>query len=96
MIIVFIERMNKLLEGYDNRIKQFVLKMAEKPIKLKKNINKNMTTREELYVSSSNKILDKKGFLFKSYKSDKERINEILNNKEILEKCFNKSTKKKI
>ena len=95
MIIVFIERMNKLLEGYDNRIKQFILKMAEKPIILKKNKDKNMTTREELYDSSSNKILDKKGFLFKSYKSDKERINEILNNKEILEKCFNKSTKKK-
>ena len=96
MIPFIIERMNKLLEGYDNRIKQFVLKMAEKPIKLKKNINKNMTTREELYVSSSNKILDKKGFLFKSYKSDKERINELLKNKEIIDKCIDENKKNHI
>lgn len=86
--------MNKLLEGYDNRIKQFILKMAEKPIILKKNINKNMTTREELYISSSNKILDKKGFLFKSYKSDKERINELIKNKEILDKFLDENKKK--
>ena len=71
--------------------------MAEKPIILKNNINKNITTREDLYNSTSNKILDKKGFLFKSYKSDKERINELLKNKEILDKFLdeNKNNKKK-
>ena len=87
--------MNKLLEGYDHRIKKFVLKMAEKPIVLKNNTDKHMTTRQELYASSSNKILDKKGFLFKSYKSDKERINEVIKNKEILDKYLAKNYEKK-
>ena len=73
--------MKKLVNKYENRITAFVLKMAEKPIKVKKNRDKYLTTREELYAISSNKILDKKGFIFKSYKTDKERINEFLNYK---------------
>ena len=68
--------MNKLLKGYENRIKDFLYKMAEKPIIIKKNDEMHMTTRQELYASSSNKILYKKGFIFNSFKSDKQRINE--------------------
>ena len=86
--------MNKLIEGYENRIKDFVLKMAEKPIIIKNNEDKYMTTRQELYASSSNKILDKKGFIFNSFKSDKQRINEILKNKEILEEYLAKNSRK--
>ena len=86
--------MNKLIEGYENRIKDFVLKMAEKPIIIKNNEDKYMTTRQELYASSSNKILDKKGFIFNSFKSDKQRINEILKNKEILEEYLAKTVEK--
>ena len=87
--------MNKLLEGYEQRINEFVLKMAEKPIILKNNKDKYMTNRQKLYASTSNKILDKKGFVFKSYKSDKERIDEILKNKEILEHIFSKNNEKR-
>ena len=87
--------MNKLLEGYDHRVKKFVLKMAEKPIILKNSDDKHMTTRQELLALSSNKILDKKGFLFKSYKSDKERISEVIKNKEIVDKYLHKNYLKK-
>ena len=82
--------MKRLLEGYDYRINKFIYKMAEKPIILKNSKEKHMTTRQELYALSSDQILDKKGFVFKSYKSDKERINEVIKNKEILEKYYSK------
>lgn len=87
--------MNKLLEGYDQRIKEFILRMEEKPIILKNNKEKYMTTRQEFYASSANKILDKKGFLFKSFKSDKERIKEVIKNKEILENYISKNKGKR-
>ena len=87
--------MTKLLNGYENRIRDFVLKMVENPIVVRKNKDKYMTTRQELYASSSNKILDKKGFIFKSYKSDKERINEIIKNKEILDNYLSKNNSKR-
>ena len=86
--------MNKLIEGYENRIKDFLYKMAEKPIIIKKNDEMHMTTRQELYASSSNKILYKKGFIFNSFKSDKQRINELLKNKELLEKYLAKNRRK--
>ena len=87
--------MNRLLEGYEQRIKEFLLKMVEKPILLNNSNKKYVTARQELYSLSANKILDKKGFVFKSYKSDKERINEINKKKELLEKFLSKSNQRK-
>ena len=87
--------MNRLLEGYEQRIKEFLLKMVEKPILLNNSNKKYVTARQELYSLSANKILDKKGFVFKSYKSDKERINEIIKKKELLEKFLSKSNQRK-
>ena len=78
--------MKKMIKNYENRIKDFVLKMVEKPILIKKEKDKYSTSRQEFFASNSNKILYKKGFQFKSYKSDKERINEILRGKESLDK----------
>jgi hypothetical protein len=78
--------MKKMIKNYENRIKEFVLKMVEKPILIKKEKDKYSTSRQEFYASNSNKILYKRGFQFKSYKSDKERINEILKGKESLDK----------
>ena len=70
------EQMKKLVENYEKRIKNFVLKLAEKPIIVKKQKDKHLTSREEYYANNSNKIIDKKGFSFKYYKKEKERINE--------------------
>ena len=78
--------MNKLIKGYEKRMKDYILKMAQKPIIIKKQKDKYSTSRQELLATSSNKILDKKGFQFKSYRSDKERIKEYLIRKESIDK----------
>jgi tRNA U38,U39,U40 pseudouridine synthase TruA len=54
-----------------------------------------LTTREEFFAKNSNKILDKKGFVFSTHKTDKERINEFLKNKAALEKYHNEINAKK-
>ena len=59
--------MQKLVLKYENRMREFVLKMAEKPVIVKKTKDKFSTTRQEFFALTSNKILDKKGFQFKSY-----------------------------
>ena len=73
--------MDKLVNNYEKRINTFVLQMAENPIIVKKEKNKYMTTREALYADTSYKILDKKGFIFSTYKTDKERIKDYLDQK---------------
>ncbi len=70
--------MDKLVNNYEKRINTFVLQMAENPIIIKKDKSKYITTREALYADTSNKILDKKGFIFSKYKTDKERIKDYL------------------
>ena len=87
--------MTKLIQNYESRMKDFVLKMAETPIILKKQRDKYSTSRQEFFALTSNKILDKKGFQFKSYKSDKERINEFLKGKESLDKYLEEISKLK-
>ena len=82
--------MTKLVNNYEKRINDFVLKMAEKPIIIKKQKDKYSTSRQEFYAITSNKILYKKGFQFKSYKSDRERINEFLKGKESVDKYLEK------
>jgi len=76
-------------------MREFVLKMAEKPIIVKKSKDKFYTTRQAFLSLTSNKILDKKGFQFKSYKSDKERIHEFLKGKESLDKYLEEISKEK-
>ena len=41
-----------------------------------------MITRQKLFADSSSKILDKKGFSFKNFKTDKERIKTFIQEKE--------------
>ena len=89
------EKMQKLVNKYENRMREFVLKMAEKPIMIKKSKDKFSTSRQEFFALTSNKILDKKGFQFKSYKSDKERINELVKGKELLDKYLEGISKEK-
>ena len=87
--------MDKLINNYEKRINTFVLQMAENPIIVKKEKNKYMTTREALYADMSNKILDKKGFIFSTYKTDKERIKDYLDQKKEYNKhCLSLRKKK--
>ena len=78
--------MSKLILNYENRINNFVIKMAEKPIIVKKERDKYITTRQEFLANTADKILYKKGFSFKSYKSDRDRINDMLKVKSNLDK----------
>ncbi len=90
--------MSKLLTKYETRIKNFVLKMSENPniIKKYKRIYKPETSFQGGYpYSTSNYFFQKKAFSFKKYKSDKDRINEILQKNAILEEYYKKMDKEK-
>lgn len=52
--------------------------MAEKPIELKRQKYTITTTREDLLKEEANKIISKKGFVFSSYKTEKEKVNDYL------------------
>jgi hypothetical protein len=69
--------------------------MAENPLIIKKNDEKYATSREEFLAKSSKNILDKKGFIFKSYKTDRERINQIIKDKNELDKYMPKTSRHK-
>ena len=75
--------MNKLLKDYGSHLQIFIDKMVKNPIKINNYKILNMTTRQELMANSSNKILDKKGFSFKSFKTDKDRIKAYTQKKEM-------------
>ena len=87
--------MKILVDNYERRIKNYIIKLAERPIIVKKHKNKQLTTREEYYSKTSNKIIDKKGFSFKYYKTEKERINEYINQKEKIDNYLKKNYKPK-
>ena len=77
--------MKKLVNNYENRIKNYVLKMAENPI-----IIKNNNKFQSLLTFSQDYNLIKKNFSIKNYKPDKERVEEILLHKAILDKYLEK------
>ena len=87
--------MKILVDNYEKRIKNFVLKLAQNPIIVKKHKNKKLTSREEYYANNSNKIIDKKGFSFKFYKTEKERIDEYIKEKNSIDNYITKNTKTK-
>ena len=87
--------MDKMIKSYESRMKTFVLKLAQTPIIIKKANDKFSTTREEFLAKTSNHILDKKGFTFKYYKTDRERINQMIKDKKESDKYIPKSTKPK-
>ena len=85
--------MKKMINNYESRMKKFVLKMAQTPIIIKKSEDIYSTTREEFLAKTSNNILDKKGFTFKSYKTDRERINKMIEDKNESDKYIPKTTR---
>ena len=68
--------------------------MVKNPIKINNYKVFNMTTRQELMSDSFNKVLDKKGFSFKTFKTDKERIKAYTQKKEMINNTNNSNTKK--
>ena len=86
--------MNKLVNKYETRIKNFVLKMAENS--KNKNNNKNQKSYQPLFTFSPYNNTFKNQFNLKNYKPDKERVEEILFHKTILDKYLEKIEKTNI
>ena len=85
--------MFKMLNNYEKRVKNFVLKMAVHPVVIKKNKKIEPTSHEPLQTSENNII--KKNFSFKNYIPEKERINIIMERKASLDKYLEKMEKSK-
>jgi len=86
--------MSKLLSKYESRIKNFVLKMSESPYIIKK-YKSVYSPKHPLQIPISTTFYQKNAFSFKKYKSDRERINEILERNTKLEEYYKKMNKEK-
>ncbi len=58
---------------YENRIKNFVYQMVEKPILIQNNKDKISTTREQLLNEEKNKIISNKSFVSHFNRIDKDK-----------------------
>ena len=87
--------MEKLLKNYEIHMQNYVKKIAKAPFKINNYKISSMTTRQKLFADSSNKILDKKGFSFKNFKTDKERIKAYIQEKEAKNKNNSFNNKKR-
>ena len=75
--------MTKLLNNYEDRVKNFILNMAVHPVIIKK--QKKIDPSSPLLTTSVQKNL-KKNFSSRRYVTEKERLKEILERKASLDK----------
>lgn len=85
--------MFKMLNNYEKRVKNFVLKMAVHPVVIKKNKKIEPIAHEPLQISENSTI--KKNFSFKNYIPEKERIHIIMERKASLDKYLEQMEKSK-
>ena len=83
--------MFKLINNYEKRMNKYVLKMAESPLMTK---NSNCLSHKS-FINFSKTISKAKNFSIKSYKTDKQRINEMIEQKAILNEYLEKIEKAK-
>ena len=86
--------MSKLINKYETRIKNFVYKMSETPYIIKK-YKGIFTSKHSSALTDTNTFYQKNAFSFKKYKSDRERINEILEKNAVLEEYYKKMNEEK-
>ena len=86
--------MTKLLSHYETRIKNFVIKMSENPYLIKK-YHGIYSKKSHSPIPITHTFYQKSAFSFKKYKSDRERINEILEKNAILDDYYKKMSKEK-
>ena len=93
------KKMIEYTKNYENRIKNFIYNMAEKPIQIRENPKQYLTTREEFLTEERDKILFHKGFVFNLYQTDKDRVNAYQNEREkyeeYMQNLLNSQNKKK-
>ena len=75
---------DKRVKNHNNRIKDFIFKMASKPVYLKTHSKPIASSRQELYQEEGQKILGNRGMVFKSFKTEKERIEDYLKTRKTL------------
>ena len=86
--------MSKLISHYESRIKNFVIKMSENPYIIKK-YHGIYSQKKHSPINITQTFYQKNAFSFKKYKSDKERINEILEKNAVLEDYYKKMNAEK-
>ena len=86
--------MSKLLNKYETRIKNFVYKMSENPHIIKK-YKGVYSPKYSSPLPNTDTFYQKNAFSFKKYKSDKERIDEILKKNAKLEEYYKKMSVEK-
>lgn len=83
---------DKLVDNYNNRIKNFANEMIYRPIKVNNYKNNETTTRAKYYNENLDKIIGKQGFTFSQFITDKERLEKLKKEKIDKEKLlFNKN-----
>ena len=86
--------MSKLLTHYETRIKNFVLKMSESPYLIKK-YHSIYSKKSQTSIPLTQTFYQKNAFSFKKYKSDRERINEILEKNALFDDYYKKMNEEK-
>jgi hypothetical protein len=75
------KELEKLVEGYEGRLKNFLYNMASEPIVIS-DYNNNINSSRKLYLDeSAAKIIGHKGFVHKGYKTEKQRVEDYLKEK---------------
>jgi hypothetical protein len=70
--------MTKLITGHEARLKNFLYNMASEPITIVDYNNNVQSSRKNYLDENSNKILGRHGFILKGYKTEKQRIEDYL------------------
>lgn len=90
------EKMLKpMIENHENRVKQFVYKMANKNYSVSNKGKFINNPKEEYLNENSHKILANKGFLFSKHETEKERIKKLQLEQEEIQRYYEKNIKEK-
>jgi len=77
--------MPELVNKYENRLKDFLYKMAQNPMVIKDHNIAITSTRKDYLEEENHKILAGKGFVLKKFKTEKQRLQERMNIRDALE-----------
>jgi hypothetical protein len=70
---------NTLISGYESRLKNFIYNMVSDPICVKDSLVNFETSRKQLYDEELHKIKGRHGIILKGFKTEKQRIEDYLN-----------------
>jgi hypothetical protein len=92
----YLERMDELVDHYNNRVKNFLYDMSKSPVKVNEYEQSQVhnTTRQQYYIDKNKELYSTgkfpRNFSFNTFQTDRERIKKMNQLKETLH--YNKST----